>query len=226
MDSFMVIRRVAARQDGIVTRAQAIAAGLLRHEIDGLVRSGRWARLARGVYLVDAACGDGPSWRARVRAAVASLGPHAVAVLGTAAELHGIAGLRDTEEIHVSLPGWAARTAPRADPALVIHQLQLSPDAVTRVAGIPTSTPVQTVADLILRLTRYPAVCVLDSALNREKITRDDFPAIAALLRRRRGAVAARGYLAEADGRAQSPLETRVRLRCVDGRVPPDVLQH
>jgi len=222
----MVIRRVAARQDGIVTRAHAIAAGLLRHEIDDLVRGGRWARLARGVYLVDAACGDGPSWRARVRAAVASLGPHAVAVLGTAAELHGIAGLRDTEEIHVSLPGWAARTAPRADPALVIHQLQLSPDAVTRVAGIPTSTPVQTVADLILRLTRYPAVCVLDSALNREKITRDDFPAIAALLRRRRGAVAARGYLAEADGRAQSPLETRVRLRCVDGRVPPDVLQH
>ncbi|MFF4877221.1 DUF559 domain-containing protein [Micromonospora sp. NPDC000668] len=27
------------------------------------------------------------------------------------------------------------------------------------------------------------------------------------------------------DGRAQSPLETRARLRCVDGRVPPDALQ-
>jgi len=175
---------------------------------------------------VDADRGGGPSRRARVRAAVASLGPHAVAVLGTAAELHGIAGLRATEEIHVSLPGWAARTAPRADPALVIHQLQLAPSGVTTVAGIPTTTPVRTVADLILRLNRYPAVCVLDSALNRGKIVHEDFPAIAALLRRRRGAVDARRYLAEADGRAQSPLETRVRLRCVDGRVPPDVLQH
>ncbi|MFG3422845.1 hypothetical protein ACIBTZ_12765 [Micromonospora sp. NPDC049460] len=37
--------------------------------------------------------------------------------------------------------------------------------------------------------------------------------------------MAARSHLAEADGRAQSPLETRTRLRCVDGKVPPDVLQ-
>ncbi|MDG4836051.1 DUF559 domain-containing protein [Micromonospora sp. WMMD967] len=48
---------------------------------------------------------------------------------------------------------------------------------------------------------------------------------IPSLVRGRRGAVAARAYLAEADGRAQSPLETRSRLRCVDGRVPPDALQ-
>lgn len=37
--------------------------------------------------------------------------------------------------------------------------------------------------------------------------------------------MAARRHLTEADGRAQSPLETRTRLRCVDGRVPPDILQ-
>jgi len=53
----------------------------------------------------------------------------------------------------------------------------------------------------------------------------DEFARIPALIRGRRGAVAARRYLAEADHRAQSPLETRARLRCVDGRVPPDVLQ-
>ncbi|WP_233565124.1 DUF559 domain-containing protein [Micromonospora musae] len=48
---------------------------------------------------------------------------------------------------------------------------------------------------------------------------------VSALIRGRRGAGAARCHLAEADGRAQSPLETRARLRCVDGRVPPDTLQ-
>lgn len=35
----------------------------------------------------------------------------------------------------------------------------------------------------------------------------------------------ARGWLAQAAGRAQSPLETRVRLRCVDGGVRPEQLQ-
>ncbi|WP_231928455.1 endonuclease domain-containing protein [Micromonospora echinaurantiaca] len=79
--------------------------------------------------------------------------------------------------------------------------------------------------DLILREDRYPAVCVLDSALNRGPIDGDDLLAVPRLIRGRRGAVAARGYLAEADGRAQSPLETRTRLRCVDGKVPPDALQ-
>jgi hypothetical protein len=66
---------------------------------------------------------------------------------------------------------------------------------------------------------------VLDSALNRQLITADEFAQIPALIRGRRGAVAARRYLGEADGRAQSPLETRARLRCVDGNVPPDALQ-
>jgi very-short-patch-repair endonuclease len=94
------------------------------------------------------------------------------------------------------------------------------------VAGIPTTDALQTTADLILRVDRYSAVSVLDSALNQKLITPDEFAGIPALVRGRRGAVAARSYVAEANGLAQSPLETRVRLRCVDGRVRPDVLQH
>lgn len=92
--------------------------------------------------------------------------------------------------------------------------------------GIAATTALRTVADVILRADRYVAVSVLDSALNRELITTDELALIPALIRGRRGAVAARGYLGEADGRAQSPLETRVRLRCVDGRVRPDALQY
>ncbi|GAA4714041.1 hypothetical protein Prum_040650 [Phytohabitans rumicis] len=204
--------------------AQAREAGLTAHDVDRLCRAGRWQRLARGAYLVDPQA-VAPR-RARIRAAVASAGAGAVAALGTAAELHGIAGLRQSQAIHVTVAGSAAKPHRRTDPALVIHQLAVLPEEVCAVGGIPTTTPVRTAADLILRVDRYVAVSVLDSALNRELIQPEELAAIPALIRGRRGAVAARVHLTEADGRAQSPLETRVRLRCVDGRVRPDALQH
>jgi very-short-patch-repair endonuclease len=78
----------------------------------------------------------------------------------------------------------------------------------------------------MLRLERYTAVSVMDSALNRGLIAEADLPRVSRLITGRRGAVNARPWLAEADPRAESPLETRVRLRCVDGKVAPDILQH
>lgn len=225
VDSYSLIRRVAVGQDGVVTKAQAGAAGLARHEIDSLVRSGRWRRLARGAYLVDADTLEELPRLARIRAAVMSLGRGAVAVLDTAAELQGIGGLRKTDEIHVSLPGAAAKAARATDPAVTVHQLVIPADAVTQIRGVAVTNPLRTVADLVLRVDRYSAVSVLDSALNGQLIVPDDLAAIPALIRGRRGAIAGRKFIGEADARAQSPLETRTRLRCVDGGVAPDDLQ-
>lgn len=45
-------------------------------------------------------------------------------------------------------------------------------------------------------------------------------------MRGRRGCADVREWWLMADGRAQSPLETRIRLVCVDGGLPPDELQH
>ncbi|MEU4552828.1 type IV toxin-antitoxin system AbiEi family antitoxin domain-containing protein [Micromonospora violae] len=213
------------RQDDLITRAQALAAGFSRHDIDHLVAVGRWRPLARAVYLTDGSRGEPPPRRCRIRAAVLSLGPGAHVVFGTAAELLGIAGLPRRDEIHVALPGRAAKLARVSDPAIVLHQLEHQPGTVVQVSGIAASEPRLTVAEIILREHRYAAVSVLDSALNRGLLTAECLATVPALIRGRRGAVAARRYLAEADGRAQSPLETRTRLRCVDGRVPPDALQ-
>jgi very-short-patch-repair endonuclease len=221
-----VVRRVAAGQDGVVTREQALAAGLTVREIERLCRSRRWRRLARAAYLVEPAPSQLAARRARIRAAVASLGVPATAVLRTAAELHGFAGLRTDPRIHVSVPGPAARPLRPRDPAVVVHQLVIPAGEIGTVAGIRTTIPTRTAADLLLRTDRFAAVSVLDSALHQGSITEPDLPVVRSMLARRRGAVAARRYLAEADGRAESPLETRVRLRCVDGGVPPDELQH
>ncbi|NES14447.1 MULTISPECIES: type IV toxin-antitoxin system AbiEi family antitoxin domain-containing protein [Micromonospora] len=220
-----LISEVAAQQDGIVTRRQALEAGFTRHEIDNFVMFGRWRRLARATYLVDPSLAAGAERLSRIRAAVLSCGPHAHAVLATAAELHGIGGLRRAEAIHVALPGRAARPTRVKDPAVVLHQFEHPDDALTWIGDIPTTTALRTVAALILRERRYPAISLLDSALNRQLVSEDELLSVPALLRGRRGAVAARGYLAEANGLAQSPLETRARLRCVDGKIPPDALQ-
>ncbi|MGS2613967.1 hypothetical protein ACVCAH_05460 [Micromonospora sp. LZ34] len=225
MDRGLALRRIAGGHDGLVTRAQATGIGFSRHEIDNLVTFGRWRRLARAVYLVNGLTAEQPSRRCRIRAALLSLGPRAHAVLGTAAELHGIAGLPPSDEIHVALPGAAAKLARAQEPGLVVHQLEHPAASIVSLDGLPTTDPLCTVTEVILRVGRYPAVSVLDSALNRGLVTDDDLLAVPRLVRRRPGAVAARAVLAEADGRAQSPLETRTRLRCVDGRVPPDVLQ-
>ncbi|MEH1014898.1 type IV toxin-antitoxin system AbiEi family antitoxin domain-containing protein [Micromonospora sp. CPCC 206060] len=220
-----IVRRIAADQDGTVTLTQARAAGLTVHEVHRLCRSGRWRPLARAGYLVDADVYDEVPRRARIRAVVGSYGPGAVAVLDTAAELHHIAGLPTTGAIHLSVPGPAARPVRVAHSEVVVHQLVINPGQLCRVGGIPVTDVLRTVADLILRQDRYRAVALLDSALNRGLLVPEDLALVPALIRGRRGAVAARGCLGEADGRAQSPLETRTRLRCVDGRVPPDELQ-
>ncbi|GIJ79770.1 Transcriptional regulator, AbiEi antitoxin, Type IV TA system [Micromonospora phaseoli] len=225
MNESELLNRVAAGQGGLVTAAQALSAGYTRNRIRHLVRSGRWTRVARGRFLPMPELDLLRRRRARIRAAVDSLGRGAVAVLDTAAELHGVAGLRATATIHVSVPPDSPRPQRRSDPGLVVHQLTLGPTDVDLVAGIPVTNAVRTFADVILRAGRYPAVCVLDSALNRQLITEAELAAIPPLISGRRGAVAARRCLVEADGRAESPLETRTRLRCVDGGVPPDVLQ-
>jgi very-short-patch-repair endonuclease len=209
--------------DGLVTLEQALAHGRSAGEVREAVTSGHWVRVARSVYLMRES-GSRLSARTAVRANVLSLGPAAVAVYDTAAAIHGTAGLPRSDVIHFSLPAEAARR--RVDPRVVVHQLRLSPQEVCNIAGINVTSPLRTVTDLICRNERLTAVSVLDSALNWRLLQFEELAAIPALVWGRRGAVAAREHLREADGRAASPLETRMRLRCVDGGVAPDELQY
>lgn len=222
VDRWGLVTAIAAEQGGVVRAEQAVEAGFHRDEIRSLYRAGRWRRLARGHYLIDATgtAGD-DNHRARIRAAVSAAGPAACAVLDTAAELHGIAGLRRRDPVHVNVPGSRPRHQ-RVDRAVHLHQLTLKPGDIVSVDGIPTTTVVRTLSDVVTRVGRYEAVSALDSALNRKLLTEEELATLPGLIRGRRGAIRARPWLSEVDGRARSPLETRARLRCADGGVPPD----
>lgn len=74
-----------ALQDGVISRAQAVALGLPPHVIDGRIKSGRWQQLHRGVY----AAFTGPVPRSTALwAAVLRAGPQAALSYQSAAELY------------------------------------------------------------------------------------------------------------------------------------------
>jgi hypothetical protein len=61
------LRRLAERQDGVLSREQALAHQLSPKAIDRLVTDGHWRRLTSGLYLTGAI---EPTWRALAWAGV------------------------------------------------------------------------------------------------------------------------------------------------------------
>ncbi|SDY14214.1 Transcriptional regulator, AbiEi antitoxin, Type IV TA system [Micromonospora pattaloongensis] len=212
-------RSVADGQEGLLTSAQCRQLGITPAEVARLVRGREWRGIFRGVYLTRP---EVISERQRVRAGVLACGEPAVAVLTSAARLHGWPVLPDDPTVQVSLP---ARRRRLDQPGLAARQLVLADDDVMRLDGIAVTTPARTAADLLPRLPRTDAVAMLDAVLGAGLLTDEHLDAARALVYGNRGAVRARAAMDEADGRAQSPLETRIRLICRDGGVAPEELQ-
>jgi hypothetical protein len=218
-------RRLAATQHWVISAAQAHGCGMTVAEINGLCRSGAWRSVYHGIYLLDSDLyhGDELPRLTRISAGLLAAGPDAVAVRQTAAELHGMPTFGDVSTVHAAVPGVASRH--RHD-GLVIHQTPVPASQQVRAHGLPVSSAVRTVADSVCSLSRFDAVALVDASLNRGLLVDEDLAVVVTMIAGRPGCVAGRRYLAEADGRAQSPAESRVRLTCSDSRLAPDALQH
>ena len=133
--------RIAERQAGYFTRAQALAAGysdpLLAHH----VRGGKFQRVRRGVYRW-VAFPEMP--HADLFIAWLSTGPQAVLSHESALALYGLSDLLPGE-IHLTVP----RTASRRRKGMRLHTARLRPDEVTMREGLPVTTLPRTLADLI-----------------------------------------------------------------------------
>ena len=129
------------RQHGVLTREQAISAGLSRHLIAARLDSGRWQRLHRGVFVTF----SGPVPReARLWGAVLRVGEHAVLSHHTAAEAWRLSDV-PSNLIHVTVPRKAASAA---IPGLVLHFSSRLAEA-RHPARLPPQTKLEeTVLDL------------------------------------------------------------------------------
>lgn len=205
----------------VLTRRALLADGWSDSRIARAVREDRLQRVLPGTYL------DGTgavTVQERVRCATVHLGPDAVAVLHTAALLHGLpAPWPSDDRTHVALPRGQEQNQRLG---FCFHNWVLEPTEVQLVDGIRVTTPLRTLIDVMCMTDVLSAVAALDSALRMGLVTESDRDRMPHVVRQRRGAARSRNWWPLGDARAESPLESRVRVRAVLGGYPPDDLQH
>lgn len=138
---------LAARQHGIVTRAQLRAAGFSEDIIDHRIHTQRLARVHRGVYLVGVVA---PPYAYEMAACLAC-GPRAVLSHRSVAVLWQIVDDRTRPTVlEVTVPGGYRRR-----PGIRVYRIgSLRPDEVTRLHGVPVTTVARTLFDLAGLLPR------------------------------------------------------------------------
>jgi very-short-patch-repair endonuclease len=135
------LRALLTRQSGVLSRPQAVLAGLPPTLIDNQLRSARWQRLQQGVY---ATFTGSPSREAILWGALLRAGRRAALSHRTAAELHGLTG-EQFPLLHVTVPA-AQRVAPFR--GAIIHHSRAF-DAIVHPTALPPRTRVEdTVLDL------------------------------------------------------------------------------
>jgi hypothetical protein len=138
-----VVRAIAGHQDGIVTRAQLLSAGVDRWGIDRALRTGRLHPIHRGVFSTQAPELAGED--ALLIAALLAAGDRAVLSHGTAAwRWHIIPAPPTTIELAVPRD----RRAPRG---LRLFQGELRADDLTLNARFPSTSVPRTLLDLAAR---------------------------------------------------------------------------
>lgn len=158
----------------VLTRAEALAAGLSRHQLDRLAgAAARWQRVLPGVYVTY----TGPlTVRDRCIAALKYAGAGAALAGRTAALLHGIRYVAQTEFVHVLVPA----TTRKSSRDWVRIQRTTRPLRRVRVNGLPAITVARATVDLALVLPTLRDVrAVVGDVLQRRLTTladlRDEF---------------------------------------------------
>jgi len=204
---------IFAVSGGVATTAQ-LTSVMTRKKLASLVRSGAIKRVCRGVY-----CPRSPGGPERLAALDLLNTTPIVACMSTAAALYGF----DTQEdnrVHILDPGVRIRSTG----CLVVHQRVGAP--LRRVRGRLATTPAWTAVEIARTLRRPRALATLDAALHVGACTVGELDAAVREQKGRRGIVAVRGLLPLADGRAESPMESEMRLVLLDRGVPIPELQH
>jgi hypothetical protein len=184
-----------------------------------LNRPGVLRRVLRGVY-VDASVPD--DLRLRAQAVGLLVPPGVVVCRRTAAWLYGVDAL--PIGAHERIPDVQVTTASGKSgvrrEGCRGYQSRLCPGDVQTVHGVEVTTPLRTTVDLARLLPRPDALAALDAMLRAELVTRSELVDRIAAFEGERGVVQARALIDLADRRAESPMESRMRLRLIDAGFP------
>lgn len=204
---------LSARQGGVLTWRQSLDSGLTVSQVRTLVRRSVWVDLGHG--LVSSAQ---PSLVRETAARLFQVERRAVVSHTTAGLLHGFPYLDEPSE--------ATLTVERACRGLAgIYVATLTSADVTCHEGLPITTPVRTLVDLLRTAPSRAAAQALADGVLHHHIRLDNVGGVLARCVGWPGIRQAREAWTFADRRPESPLESRHRVLFRDADLPAPELQ-
>ena len=216
--------RVAARQYGLIGRAQALEAGLSVAAIDWHVRSGEWERLHPSVYRLR---GAPARWPQPLMAAILWGGPRAVVSHRSAAALWELDGI-EPGVVELTTTGSRSDTPP----GVILHRTRTLPRSsfgylgAFRVTGV-----VRTLIDLGAVVDAAAVEAAMESAIRRRpEMLAGLQDALADVGRKGRGGVGALRVILARRNPAAAPtegvFETLLLRALIRARLPLPVRQY
>lgn len=221
------IAALMSRQNGLVLRRQAVAAGLAPRQVDRLVKDGEWVAVRRGVYCTAGLWADlgDHEGRPRLRAVAASRNMFVPHVLShdSAALLHGMPILRaEPEIVHVTRFG---ALGSRTEHGVKHHLAPHVPEQLVEIDGLWVLDRARTAVDIAREHGERHGLAACDSA-RRLGVTQAELEEALAAMTSWPHVTRARWCVEHADDRAETVLESLGRvllLQLALGEVEPQL---
>jgi hypothetical protein len=201
-------------RDDVFRGSSAVASGLIsRRRLSGRT----WRRLFHDVYVHR----DVPVTHELITRGAVVLLPAAVVTGRSAAALWGVALAGPADDVEVTLPPSSRMVRVQG---LCTRRAALDPVHVWTRRGLPVTSPEATAVRVAAALPRDAAVAAVDQIIATGSV---DLAAVRRLAASSRGPGSARARVVTdlADGLAESPQETRLRLLIGRSTLPPPVAQ-
>lgn len=206
------------------------AAGLSAGGVQSALRAGRIVRIRHGVYTTEQLVAELADDRwgrhaLEVRGALAMTGDTAVAAGASAAALHGLDMLGQPPRRPILVRPVEVSDNGRRTAATSNRVARLPESHLVRKLGWPLTSVARTLTDIARRQDERSAVVAGDCAL-RAGLESQELNGVILDCRRAPGIRTAREILELCDDRAESPLESLVRLALHHGGIPRPELQY
>jgi predicted transcriptional regulator of viral defense system len=218
------LEAIADRRLGVFTAQEALGVGLTVDDIKAELRSRRWVRLRKGIYtssVVLAAAEDRDRHLLACIAVLLSLDPGPALSHASSARVHGL--------VVPSVSGSDVRLTDdeqwRSGRGYRVARAQLTATDVRPWLSFRATSVPRTLVDCAREWSQLDSVIAMDAAMHAKLATRPELLAAVLSARHRPGVARAARALHLADGRAESPLETKGRLRLLASGLPLPELQ-
>jgi predicted transcriptional regulator of viral defense system len=215
---------MASARLGVFTSKEALAVGYRVEDVRAELSTRRWIRLRKGVYI---GADDVPTVDTRQRhlvdcvAVLLTLDAGPVLSHASAARLHDLIVPRsEARDVRVSaVDQWRRGRGYR------VARAALPEDDVDPWLAFGTTSVARTIVDCAREWSLTDSVITIDAAMQDQKVDRAALHQAVLAGSHRVGIAGAARALALADGRAESPLETRGRLALLSAGLPRPELQ-